>query len=124
MFIPCKSILTTFCIVCQHLDFTRVQHESQHQVNGTLAKKRTAELMSSYDLHSKNASYFQCLDETVILSLYVCDGFIDCPDGSDEERCQPSCTFHQNQNKHISFNYKECLFYEGPDGGVLFPLPT
>ena len=43
---------------------------------------------------------YRCIDDHVL-----CDGFIDCPTGEDEDR--QACMFY----KTVSFNWNHCFYY-------------
>ena len=48
---------------------------------------------ASYFKHPcKTSSHFRCNDGTCILSSYMCDGYADCLDKSDEHNCTNVCT--------------------------------
>ena len=68
----------------------------------------------------KLPSHFRCNDSTCILSSYVCDGYTDCSDNSDELNCTDVCTHANNTCYHAcvptacvcSEMYYRCISHE------------
>ena len=76
--------------------------------------------VSYYSYVCKSLSHFMCKDNTCILSAYVCDGYADCSDKSDEVNCTGVCTQGNASCHHACVStacvcsdmYYHCLSHE------------
>ena len=76
--------------------------------------------VSYYSHVCKSPSQFMCKDNTCILSAYVCDGYADCSDNTDEMNCSEVCTQGNNSCHHACVSsacvcsdmYYHCLSHE------------
>ena len=76
--------------------------------------------VSYYNDVCKFSSHFTCKDNTCILSAYVCDGYADCSDNSDEINCTEVCTQGNDSCHHACVStacvcsdmYYHCLSHE------------
>ena len=67
-------------------------------------------------VHTKSvcnpAAQHRCSDDTCILSTYVCDGYDDCSDHSDETACHDICKYtNTSDSTELSSNVKDCARY-------------
>ena len=65
-------------------------------------------LISYYSDACKSTSHFKCNDSTCILSAYVCDGYSDCSDNTDEMNCTEVCT-PANESCHHACVQTACV---------------
>ena len=76
--------------------------------------------VSHYNHVCKSSSHFMCNDNTCILSAYVCDGYADCSDNTDEINCTGVCTQGNDTCYHACVStacvcsdmYYHCLSHE------------
>ena len=76
--------------------------------------------VSYYSHTCMSSSHFMCEDNTCILSAYVCDGYVDCSDKTDEINCTDVCTQGNDTCHHACVStacvcsdmYYHCLSHE------------
>ena len=83
-----NSVTTSYCILTHglpnHFRKTWISVPCKH--NDILLDYYTLQQVhpATYTYTCSGIMHFNCMDDTCILASYVCDGFHDCPDKSDE----------------------------------------
>ena len=54
--------------------------------------------------HCVKSKHFKCGDGSCVLDTYICDGFMDCENGSDEKNCKIS-NHHDSHVYELDFSY-------------------
>ncbi len=82
-------------------------------LNRSISSKTTlhiaCEMPLTITIYECLAGYWACMDATCIVGHHVCDGIVDCPDGSDETECDHVCIFKHKTSLLPSECFRTCL---------------